>query len=50
MPLKEMKGYEGDEKLKIFIFDRTPIMSTYLLGWMVFLIKLKMKSKNLFTK
>jgi hypothetical protein len=30
MPLKETKDYDGD--LKMFIFDRTPIMSTYLLG------------------
>lgn len=34
-PLKEVKPYEDDEKLQKFIFEKTPIMSTYLLAFTV---------------
>jgi aminopeptidase N len=33
--LKEIQPYENDDGVKRFIFEKTPIMSTYLLAFVV---------------
>ena len=35
MPIKSEQAYEGDDKWKIVSYEKTPIMSTYLLAYIV---------------
>jgi hypothetical protein len=34
-PIKSEQAYEGDDKWKIVSYEKTPIMSTYLLAYIV---------------